>query len=232
MRLNNFFGKLFQIFDYLFRLVIINLLIVVPSFLFVFIMSKIFKDLSVSIYGILSLIPTFLYFFPAICASVELIRKYEMKECDTIFKEFFIAFKKNYVKALIESIIILVCVIIMYISVSYFVNNINNGILFVIGFILSVSFSFVILMVIINLPLVMNFMRGCLVIHDIKLSLMMVFSNVIVNVILAIMVILIIYISIISGFVLIIGAVSIPLYLIVKLSFTKYYIIYLRCHKE
>ena len=103
---NLYNSKIFKIFDYVFRLVLINLLILVPSFLIIYLMSLFFKEQIYTVWGLLALIPALLYLYPAICAGVDLVRKYELKQCNTVFKEFFKSLKRVYLKALIETIIL------------------------------------------------------------------------------------------------------------------------------
>ena len=67
-----------------------------------------------TILGLIPLIPAMLYMYPAICAGVDLIRKYELKQCNTVFKEFFKSLKRIFIKALIEIIIILIFFALMY----------------------------------------------------------------------------------------------------------------------
>ena len=88
-KFNLYNSKIFRFFDYVFRLVLINLFILLPSFLLFYIMTIFFNDLINTVWGLLTLVPAVLYMFPAICAGVDLIRKYELKETNGVFKEFF-----------------------------------------------------------------------------------------------------------------------------------------------
>ena len=101
-RFNLYNSKIFKFFDYCFRLVLINLLILLPSFLLFYLFSLFFKNNMETILGLIPLIPAMLYMYPAICAGVDLIRKYELKQCNTVFKEFFKSLKRIFLKALIK----------------------------------------------------------------------------------------------------------------------------------
>ena len=181
-KFNLYNSKIFKFFDYIFRLVLINLFILLPSFLLFYIMTIFFEDLVNSAWGLLTLIPAVLYMYPAICAGVDLIRKYELKETNGVFKEFFKSLKRVYVKALLETIIILVFVVLFYFSISHFARYYNDGVINVIGLYLSIAFAIMLLVIIVHLPLVMNYMEGCLIIDDIKLAGMMAFQDLIITI--------------------------------------------------
>lgn len=228
---NTFFGKLFQICDYIFRLAILNVLIIIPSFLLLFLSNYLFKNIHPILLNIIIFTPVILYFYPGICAVVDVIRKYEMKESDGVFVEYFSSLKRNYIKALIESIIINICILLMYNSLSFFYNHFSDNLLYTVGFFLSISFSIILLMIIINLSMVMNYMRGCMFFHDIKLSFIMTFDNIGCNLLLVLICGLIAFLSIKFSIIFALGGVSIPLYLITKLNFKKYYLVYIKTSK-
>ena len=195
-------------------------------------MSLFFKEQIYTIWGLIALIPALLYLYPAVCAGVDLIRKYEMKECNTVFKEFFKSLKRIFFKALIEIIIILIFVVLFYFSISYFYLHLSDGIINGFGFVLSIAFAIMLLVIIVHLPLVMNYMEGCMIIDDIKLASMMAFQDLVITLGIVIFIIgdvaLMIYtptLAVICGF-------SLPMYLLIKLTFKKYYIVYIRTHKD
>ena len=231
-KFNLYNSKIFKLFDYCFRLVLINLLILIPSFLLFYIMMLFFKDSIEGIYELLTLIPAVLYMYPAICAGVDLIRKYELKETNGVFKEFFKSLKRVYVKALLETIIILVFVVLFYFSISHFARHYNDGVINVIGLYLSIAFAIMLLVIIVHLPLVMNYMEGCLIIDDIKLAGMMAFQDLIITIGIVIFIIADVAIMMVSPTVAVICGFSLPMYLLVKLTFKKYYIVYIRTHKD
>ena len=231
-KFNLYNSKIFKFFDYIFRLVLINLFILLPSFLLFYIMTIFFEDLVNSAWGLLTLIPAVLYMYPAICAGVDLIRKYELKETNGVFKEFFKSLKRVYVKALLETIIILVFVVLFYFSISHFARHYNDGVINVIGLYLSIAFAIMLLVIIVHLPLVMNYMEGCLIIDDIKLAGMMAFQDLIITIGIVIFIIADVAIMMVSPTVAVICGFSLPMYLLVKLTFKKYYIVYIRTHKD
>lgn len=228
-------SKIFRFFDYVFRLVLINLLIVVPSFSLLYIFSLVLKDNDNVILNYLPLVPIILYFYPAVCAGINTIRLYELKVTDSLFKDFFKSFGKLYLKALIETIIIGVFVVLMYNSITFFYLNINESIINNIGFVMSIGFSVMMIAVIIHLPLIMGYCEGLNVFQDIKLAFLMAFKDLIISLVLAVIIAVWLYLLIVfdqSMIFLIIGGVSFPLYLIVKLTYKKYYIVYIRTLKD
>ena len=110
-KFNLYNSKIFRFFDYVFRLVLINLFILLPSFLLFYIMTIFFNDLINTVWGLLTLVPAVLYMFPAICAGVDLIRKYELKETNGVFKEFFKSLKRVYLKAYFTLALVILFVI-------------------------------------------------------------------------------------------------------------------------
>ena len=231
-KFNLYNSKIFRFFDYVFRLVLINLFILLPSFLLFYIMTIFFNDLINTVWGLLTLIPAVLYMYPAICAGVDLIRKYELKETNGVFKEFFKSIKRVYLKAFLETLIILVFVVLFYFSISYFVRHYEDGIINVIGLYLSIAFAIMLLVIIVHLPLVMNYMEGCLIFDDIKLAGMMAFQDLLITIGLVLFIIGDVAIMMVTPTVAVICGFSLPMYLLVKLTFKKYYIVYIRTHKN
>ncbi len=229
---NLYNSKIFKIFDYLCRVVLINLLLCIPSFLLLYFMDLCFKNTQFALKSIVLLIPTIFYLYPAICASVDLFRKYELKITNSVFKEFFKSLKKFYVKALIETIILVIALLLFTNSISFFYNNIENGVIYLVSFILAVAFTIMFLAIVIHLPLVMSYMEGCRVIDDIKLAGMMAFKDLGITIALIITTIAIIVLAVNYNTIAIICGFSLPIVLIVKLTFKKYYIVYVRTHKD
>jgi uncharacterized membrane protein YesL len=195
-------------------------------------MTIFFNDLINTVWGLLTLVPAVLYMFPAICAGVDLIRKYELKETNGVFKEFFKSLKRVYLKAFLETLMILVFVVLFYFSISYFVRHYEDGIINVIGLYLSIAFAIMLLVIIVHLPLVMNYMEGCLIFDDIKLAGMMAFQDLMITIGLVLFIIGDVAIMMVTPTVAVICGFSLPMYLLVKLTFKKYYIVYIRTHKN
>ena len=231
-KFNLYNSKIFKFFDYCFRLVLINLLILVPSFLLFYIVMIFFKDSVKGILEYLTLLPTLLYMYPAICAGVDLIKKFELKECNTVFKEFFKSLKRVYLKALIETIFILIFVILFFFSIRHFYLHLGDGIINSFGLFLAIAFAIMLLVIIVHLPLVMNYMEGCMVIDDIKLAGMMAFQDLMITLAIVIFIIADVAFMFVNPTIMVICGFSLPLYLLVKLTFKKYYIVYIRTHKD
>lgn len=233
---NNWNNSLvFRFFDYVFRLVLINLIIIIPSFLFFIVISLFFKEQNNLLLNILALIPIILYLYPAICAGVNVIRLYELRETNSLFKDFFKSFIKNYFKALLETIIIGIAIVLFFNSIRYFYLNLNQGIINIFGLIASIGFALMFLIIFIHLPLIMAYGEGLNIIQDFKLAFLMAFKDLLSTIIVA--VITIIWAFIIIRFdtifiILITVGMSLPMYLAVKLTFKKYYIVYLRTNQD
>ncbi len=229
---NLYTSKIFKIFDYLCRVVLINLVLFIPFFLLIYLMEQCLAKVDFTLKPIVLLIPSIFYIYPAICASVDLFAKYELKLTNGVFKEFFKSFKKVFVKALIETVFLVIALSLFLNSISFFYNNLENGILYLVSFILAVAFTIMFLSIVIHLPLVMSYMEGCRVIDDIKLAGMMAFKDLGITIALIITTIFIIVLAVNFNTIAIICGFSLPIVLIVKLTFKKYYIVYVRTHKD
>lgn len=218
-------SKIFKIFDYVARLVLLNLLILIPSFLIVVFFNFIFKD-PTSILSLLVVIPLLMYFYPACCAAVNVIRRYELNFTKLVFKEFFKSFHRIYKKAFLETILITILFLLFYNSITYFSLHIKEGILYQASFVLSIGFASVAVAIVIHMMLVMNYMQGFSIIQDFQLALMMAFKDLTITIALIITFIFVAYLDIYYDTFLIIIGVSGPLYLLVKLTLKKYYIVY------
>lgn len=243
MKQNNFYNsKLFKFFDFCFRIVIMNLLVVVPSFLIFYLMYSIFKNnmetatyLKEFLYMAACIAPPFIiWVFPSVCASVNLLVKYQLKLTDSIFKEFFKSLKENYVTSLLASIIIFIAVCLMLFSSSFFLHGMNEGmgVIYYIGFILSISFSVMLVAISVHFPLVLSYMENVGLVNSFKLAGMMAFKDLIITLCVVIVDAFIIALSIHYYYVGVIIGISLPLLILVKLTFKKYYIVYIRTHKE
>ena len=88
-----FNSKAYKVFDYICRLIILNIMLIISSFSIFLIITNIFKDLK-EVYQLLLFIPTALTLFPSILAIFSTIKGYELDECSGVFKEFIRGFKK------------------------------------------------------------------------------------------------------------------------------------------
>lgn len=231
-KFNLYNSKIFKFFDYCFRLVLINLLILVPSFLLFYIVMIFFKDSVKGVWEYLTLLPALLYMYPAICAGIDLIKKFELKECNTVFKEFFKSLKRVYLKALLETFIILIFVVLFFFSIRHFYLHLGDGIINSFGLFLAIAFAIMLLVIVVHLPLVMNYMEGCFIIDDIKLASMMAFQDLLITLGIVIFIIADVAIMLTQPTIMVICGFSLPMYLLIKLTFKKYYIVYIRTHKE
>ena len=123
-------SKIYRLFDYVLRLVLLNVLIVVPSFSLFIIYSAINKSGNNHLTFLL-LIPMLLWLFPSIVATTDVIRQYENKETNTIFKDFFKSIKKLYLKSFIISIFVYLGIGLFWNSLSFFLNNATKGSLYI-----------------------------------------------------------------------------------------------------
>lgn len=224
-------SKLYQFLDYVLRLILLNFLIVIPSFLFIFIYSLIKKETD-TVWFYLTLMPVIIWLFPAIVAVADVIRQYEDNQTNTIFKDFFKSFGKNFLKSFIVGIIIYLCVVLFYNSFSFFNTNQSKGIGYLIGFILTISFTFIAIFLLIHLPLVMAYFPDLTIMQYFKLALIMAFKDFGATFLMMVLAVIVGILSFLSYYVMFIFGISLVIYFMIKLSFKHYIKIYRRVEKE
>lgn len=218
-------SKLYRFLDYVLRLILLNFLAVIPSFLLLFIYSFFSKD-TTSIWFYLTLVPMIVWFFPAFIAITDVIRQYEDNTTNTIFKDFFKSFRKHFFKAFIVGIILYLFVILFYNSFQFFNINQSRGIIYLFGLILTISFMFVVIYLCIHLPLVLVYFTDLSFFQYFKLALIMAFKDFGTTFLMAIVIIVLGTLSLLYNYVMFLGGISVTVYFLVKLSFRQYIKIY------
>ncbi|MBR2891218.1 MAG: YesL family protein [Bacilli bacterium] len=221
MRSKIFNSKAYQVFDYICRLIILNILLIICSFSIFLIIQTAFKDLD-NVYKWLSLIPTLLTIGPSMVAIFATIKDYELIESTGTFKEFFRNFKKYYLKTILSSIILIVFGILLINSLNYFYGMRTSGVGYVIGFVFSISFILIYLMCFIHLPLSFIYFDGIQIMHHIKLALIFAFKDLGRTLILVILVVLSLVLSYYFSLYLLLLGFSLPIYFLIKLTKSKY----------
>ena len=214
-------SKAYQVFDYICRLVILNLLLIIVSFSIFLLIINIFPNLKDG-YQILCLIPTALNFLPSIVAVAEVIKGYEIEKNTGIFKEFFTSFKKHFKNSSILSVLLILCILLISNSISYFSQMQTEGVIYTIGFGLSLSLVLIMIIGIIHLPLVMIYFDGLNILHYVKLSLIFAFKDLGLTLLGALFVIISIVLCYLIGIYFILIAFSLTIYLLVKITKNKY----------
>lgn len=232
MSTNNFVkSKLYRFLDYVLRLVLLNFLVVIPSFSILMIYSLFSKDTE-SIWFYLTLLPLLLWLFPSVVATADVIRQYEDNQTNTIFKDFFKSLKKHYLKSFIAGIIIFLLIFLLYNSFTYFSTNQNKDIVYLIGLLLTISFIVTLALVVVHIPLVFIYFSGMSFFEYIQLALIMAFKGIGTTILIVIAVLIVLFISFMYYIVMIVCGISIAIYLIVKLSFKQYIKIYRKVEEE
>ncbi len=224
-------GKLYRFLDYVLRLILLNFLIVVPSFLLLFIYS-LFSEKTNSVWFYLTLVPVIIWLFPSIVAVTDVIRQYEDEQTNTIFKDFFKSFKKHFIKSFIVGIIMYLVIILFYNSFSFFSINQDKAIGYVIGLILTISFIIIAVFLLIHVPLVMAYFSDLTIVQYLKLSLIMAFKDFGSTILMVILALIIGVLSVLIYYVMFLGGISVVIYLLVKISFKNYIKIYRKVEKE
>ena len=224
-------SKIYRFLDYVLRLILLNALVVIPSFSF-FIIYAFLNKTTDNPFIYLSLIPLVLWLFPSIVSSCSVIRQYETNDTNTIFKDFFKSLKSKYIKSLLFSIAIIVCGLLLYNSVMFFANYIRNSLIHLVGLFLSISCIAILVILVINIILVMSYFKNLRMIEIVKLAGIMAFKDLLSN-ILAMFIVLIFMLLNVAFYVLMaFGGITIPLYLVIKLTFKKYIKVYRKVEEK
>ena len=224
-------SKIYRFLDYVLRLILLNALSIIPSFSF-FIIYVLLNKNSDNPFIYLSLIPVILWLFPSIVSISSVIRQYETKDTNTIFKDFFKSLKNTYLKSLLFTLIIIVFGFILYNSLMYFSNYVRNSLINFVGLILTISCIFLFLIVIINIILVMSYFKGLRMIEIVKLSCIMAFKDLLSNILSVIIFLIFIILDTLFYVLMAFGGISVPIYLVIKLTFKKYIKIYRKVEEK
>lgn len=214
-------SKAYQVFDYICRLIILNILLIVISFSIFIIFSNIFPDME-NIYKTLLLIPTAVTFFPALVSVFSVIRDYETIKSTGVLKEFFGGFKKYYFKTLIFSILIIIAFILISNSYSFFDALKETELVYMLGYFIVLSLILVLIIMLVHLPLVIIYFDDLSIIHYLKLSFIFAFKDLWLTLLVTALVVGSIILSFIFYPYLLIIGFSFTAYLIVKLTLRKY----------
>ena len=112
-------SKIYKIVDYIVRLMLLNILLILISSSLFIIVTTIKNDLPTYWYYIL-LIPTALTLFPLVVAVSDVIRSYVVDKNNGLFKDFFKSFGKYYLKSLIINLFLIVVILLLFNSFTYF----------------------------------------------------------------------------------------------------------------
>lgn len=224
-------SKIYRFLDYLLRLILLNALVVIPSFSFFIIYASISEELN-NVVAYILLIPALLLLFPSVVACFDVIKQYEVDETNTIFKDFFKSFKKTYFKSLLMSIILLIVGFLLINSILFFYDYAAKGLIYILGLILSISFMVIFVMIMIHICLVMSYFKKLQIFEIIKLACIMAFKDILTTLVIIILWVIIMSLNISFYVVLVIGGISIPIYLTIKLSFKQYIKIYRKVGKN
>ena len=214
-------SKAYQVFDYICRLIILNLLLIIISFSIFLLAINIFPDMK-DIYQMLFLIPTAINLLPSIVAVADVIRGYEIEKNTGVLKEFFTSFKKHFKKSFLLSVLLIISALLISNSITFFSNMKAEGSIYTIGLALSLSIVVILIISLVHLPLTMIYFDDLKISHYIKLSFIFGFKDFGLSLLLTIFVVLTIVISSLSGLYLILIAFSLVIYLDVKLTKNKY----------
>jgi uncharacterized membrane protein YesL len=212
-------SRIYRFLDYIFRLVLLNFLIFITALSFyLFLPEKTpnwLKDtLSFGQMGLL--------FFPSLVAVFDVIKQYEQNKSTSILRPFFQSLKKHYKSSLLMGIGMLIIAILLSNSINVFLQQFQNGLINVIGFFLTVSVILVLLFSLVHLPLVLVNFSGLRLIDYGKLSVIWAFRDFGLTLMMLVIVVFVLITDIVFPYFLAFFGISLPIYLLVKLSLKSY----------
>ena len=203
---------LYRIMDYIARLVILNVLVLIISFS----LLLVFKD------QYWPLIITGLTFIPSLISMFRVMKDYEDGNNPSVFKPFLKAFIKYYIKSMIFTLIIGIIALLLANSLTVFAKNYNQSVANIIGYYLTISLIIVAGLVVVHIPLVVVNFDDLSIFQYLKLAVTMAFKDVVLSFLAVVIVIFFTITSIVFPIVLGIAGVSVPVYLITKLTYKRY----------
>lgn len=203
---------IYRIMDYIARLMILNVLVLIISFS----LFLIFKD------QYWPLIITGLTFIPSLVALFSVMKNYEDGNDPSVFKPFFKAFIKYYVKSIIFTIIVGVIAILLVNSLTVFAKNYNQSVANIIGYYLTISIIFMFVLIIVHIPLVIVNFEDLTIFQYLKLAVVLSFKDIILSFLLVVIVVVFTITSLIFPVVAGIGGISLPVYLITRITYRRY----------
>lgn len=203
---------IYRILDYVARLVILNVLVLIISFSLLFI----FKD------QYWPLIITALTFIPSLMALFKVMKDYEDGKNPSVFMPFFKAFVKYYIKSIIITIIVGVIALLLYNSLTVFASNYSKSVANVIGYFLTLSLIMVVCLIIVHLPLVIVNFDDLTIYQYLKLSIVMSFKDIILSFLVVVIAVAFAITSIVFPVLAGVIGISLPVYLITKMTYRRY----------
>lgn len=244
-RKKGIWDSIFALLDFIYKIVVLNLLIIVPAFSLVIIYSFITSDdgNSNDLIMYLTFLPIVIYMFPAITASINVYKIHLDDPTNKgVFKEFFKSFKKHFLKSFIISIISVLTFILftfkfkfnntyIYGPLLYFYNNVDNLICFM-GLGLCISIIILGLIILVHLPMVMVYFDGLSLWQDLKLAFIIGFKKIGLTIVSLLVIVAFIVLDIWLYVVAFICGISLPLYFLALILHKEYIKIYRKVEEK
>ncbi len=203
---------LYRIMDYIARLVILNVLVLIISFS----LLLVFKD------QYWPLIITGLTFIPSLISMFRVMKDYEDGNNPSVFKPFFKAFIKYYIKSIIFTVIIGIVAILLVNSLTVFAKNYNQSVANIIGYYLTISIIILACLIVVHIPLVVVNFDDLSIFQYLKLAVTMTFKDIVLSFLCVVIIVFFVITSLVFPIVLGVAGVSVPVYLITKITYKRY----------
>ena len=221
-----FASKLYRIFDYAMRLILLNVMTFIASLLLPLLWSLIEVSPTFEWVNDIIFIPMFFTLIPSIVSVVDTIRGYELDLDDRVFKTFLINFSKNYRVSMKISVILLIVAIPLYNSFTVFNSLKTQSIANAIGYILTISLVVIIIFITMHLILVVTYFRDLRLIDAFKLAATFAFKDIFGSILILAAFTVALVIAYLNSWFLVLFSISLPLYALVKITKNKYKRIY------
>ena len=210
-------SKVYKVVDFIVRLMLLNILLIMISSSLFIIVTTFVSDLK-RIWYLILLIPTILTIFPSVVALTEVIKSYIIDKNTGLLKDFFRFFAKHFFKAMLVGIILSIFILLLVNSYFYFDATKLNGPIYMIGYILTLSFSLILLLLAIHMSLVFVYFSELNIIQIAKISFIIAFKELGITLVLVIIAFLSIILSYYFQIYLILFAFSLVIYFNVLLT--------------
>lgn len=191
-------SKIYQFLDFIMRLLLLNLLTLTFSF-------------------------PLITFITSIVACHDVVKQYLNDGSTMVFRPFWESFKRNFNKTIILGIGMVLVAFLIANSVIFFYHNLTDGGIYIFGFYLTLATILVLMIILVNYPLTCIYFKNLRVIDYLKLSTIFGFKDLTISLIVVIIYVVFAYLGYSFYPFFIFWGISVPVYLVVKVSRKHYY---------
>jgi uncharacterized membrane protein YesL len=160
---------------------------------------------------------------PSLVANCDTVKQYIEGSTSNIIHPFWTAFKKHFKKTVLISVLVAVAGLMLLNSATYFSDNMISGTIYLFGFYITMVIISAIIIIFVHFPLVCIYFRELRLKDYLRLAAMFSLKDIILSIGMALIYGIFIFLSYRYVPILIIGGISFPVYINLKMSRKLYY---------